>query len=246
MVTKADFQLVRSLADKQARTTHGLFVAEGDKLVGEIASDGRYSISRLFVTEGSKVSHPRAELVTAKEMERLTLLKSAPRSLAIVAIPERRLPVPSEGELILCLDEVQDPGNLGTIIRTADWYGLRHIVCSTTTADCWSPKVVQATMGALLRVEVSYGNLEEWLGAAAKRGVEIYATTLDGEDIHTAPITPGGVVVMGNEGRGVSPAVLSLVSRRLFIPPFPADRRGSESLNVAIATAITLENFRNI
>lgn len=245
MVTKADFQLIRTLADKQGRTTHGLFVAEGDKLVGEIIESPAWQLHRLFVTEGSTLSHPKAEIVTAKEMERMTLLKSAPRSLALVRTPERDIPHPASDELVLCLDEVQDPGNLGTIIRTADWYGIRHIVCSPTTADCFAPKVVQATMGALLRVEVSYTPLPEWLLEAQQRGVEVYATTLDGEDIHTTPLTRGGIIVMGNEGKGVSREVLARVSRRLFIPPYPAGRRGSESLNVAIATAITCENFRS-
>lgn len=245
MVTKADFQLIRSLADKQGRTTHQLFVAEGDKLVGEITQSRGWTIHRLFVTEGSAVTHPKAEMVTAKEMERMTLLKSAPRSLALVKIPQRTTPQASNDELILCLDEVQDPGNLGTIIRTADWYGIRHIVCSPTTADCFAPKVVQATMGALLRVEVSYTPLVEWLKEGQKRGVATYATTLDGEDIHTTKLTRGGIVIMGNEGKGVSRQVLELVSHRLFIPPYPADRAGSESLNVAIATAITCENFRS-
>lgn len=245
MVTKADFQLVRSLADKQARLSTGLFVAEGDKLVGEIVDSHSWQIVRLFVVEGSKISSPKAEVVTAKEMERLSALKSAPRSLALVKLPTRKAVLPEEGELVLCLDEVQDPGNLGTIIRTADWYGVRHIVCSPTTADCFAPKVVQATMGALLRVEVAYTPLVEWLGNVRERGIKTYATTLDGENIHTTTLSPGGVVIMGNEGKGVSPEVQSLVSHKLFIPPYPADRQGSESLNVAIATAITLENFRS-
>lgn len=245
MVTKADFQLVRSLSDKQARIQSGLFVAEGDKLVGEIVASPEWHIHRLFVTEGSSVCSPKAEVVSPKEMERLSALKSAPRSLALVRIPERRATIPEEEELVLCLDEVQDPGNLGTIIRTADWYGIRHIVCSPTTADCFAPKVVQATMGALLRVEVAYCDLSEWLRGVRQRGVATYATTLDGEDIHTAHLTRGGVIIMGNEGRGVSPEVQSQVSCKLFIPPYPASRRGSESLNVAIATAITCENFRS-
>lgn len=245
MVTKADFQLVRSLSDKQARLSTGLFVAEGDKLVGEIVANPSWQIHRLFVVEGSKVTSPKAEVVTAKEMERLSALKSAPRSLALVKLPTRKAQLPKEGELVLCLDEVQDPGNLGTIIRTADWYGVRHIVCSPTTADCFAPKVVQATMGALLRVEVAYVPLVEWLGEVRERDIKTYATTLDGENIHTTKLSKGGVVIMGNEGKGVSPEVQSLVSHKLFIPPYPADREGSESLNVAIATAITLENFRN-
>lgn len=244
-LTKADFQLVRSLSDKQARIQSGLFVAEGDKLVGEIVASTEWPIHRLFVTEGSSVHTPKAEIVTPKEMERLSALKSAPRSLALVRIPERRATMPEDGELVLCLDEVQDPGNLGTIIRTADWYGIRHIVCSPTTADCFAPKVVQATMGALLRVEVAYTPLAEWLQRVQNQGIATYATTLDGEDIHTAQLTRGGVIIMGNEGKGVSPEVQRLVTRKLFIPPYPASRRGSESLNVAIATAITCENFRS-
>lgn len=246
MITKADFQLVRSLADKSARLERGLFVAEGDKLVGEIIQDGRWSIERLFTSEGSQhTTHPRAELASEKDMERLSHLKSAPRSLALVRLPEMRVPKPSAEELVLCLDEIQDPGNLGTIIRTADWYGISHIVCSPTTADCFAPKVVQATMGALLRVEVCYTELTEWLSEARKGGVPIYATTLDGDDIHSAKLSAGGVVVMGNEGKGVSPRVQSLTSHHLYIPPYPRNRRGSESLNVAIATAIVCEIFRN-
>ncbi|MBO7197966.1 MAG: RNA methyltransferase [Tidjanibacter sp.] len=245
MITKAEIQLVKQLADKQARVAEGLFVAEGDKLVGEIVAGSGWTIRKLYLTEGSSIRSAQAVEVTAKEMERMSGLKSAPRSLALVEIPRRDVPQASEGELMLCLDEIQDPGNLGTIIRTADWYGIRHIVCSPTTADCFAPKVVQATMGALLRVEVSYCDIVEWLGEAARRGVATYATTLDGANIHSTPLTKGGVIVMGNEGKGVSPRVQSLVSRKLFIPPYPADRHGSESLNVAIATAITLENFRS-
>lgn len=245
MVTKAEFQLVRSLADKQERTAQGLFVAEGDKLVGEIVASPKWRIERLFITEDSKVQSPQAEIVTTKEMERLSALRSAPRSIALVRLPNLSTPEPTADELMLCLDGVQDPGNLGTIIRTADWYGIRHIVCSPTTADCFAPKVVQATMGALLRVEVTYCDLTTWLAKATRKGVPVYATTLDGEDIHTAPLTKGGVVIMGNEGKGVSREVQALVSHKLFIPPYPADRQGSESLNVAIATAITCENFRS-
>ncbi len=244
MITKADIQFVRSLQDKQARTASGLFVAEGDKVVEELLREPAWRVERLFVLEGSRIDHPKAEVVSAKDMERMSAFKSVPKSLAVVAIPKRKLTPATPAELVIALDEVQDPGNLGTIIRTADWYGISRIVCTPTTADCWGPKVVQATMGALLRVEVHYCDLAEWLREARSRGVATYATTLDGSDIHTAPLTSGGVIVMGNEGRGVSKEVQCEVERNLFIPPWPADRRGSESLNVAIATAIVCENFR--
>ena len=235
-MTKAEIQLVRSLADKRARTEHGLFVAEGDKLVGEIIDNPKWHIERLFVTEDSKVLSSQAEVVSQKDMERLSALKSAPRSLALVRIPERKAFVPNAQELVIALDEVQDPGNLGTIIRTADWYGIRHIVCSTTTADCFSPKVVQATMGALLRVEVTYCNLSEWLRTARKSGVPTYATTLDGKDIHTAPLTAGGIIIMGNEGAGVKEELLNLADQYLYIDM----NEKCESLNVGVATSIIL------
>ena len=244
MITKADIQFVRSLQDKQARTTSGLFVAEGDKVVEELLRERAWKIERLFVLDGSRIQSPMAEIVSTKDMERMSAFKSAPKSLAVVAIPKRTLAPASPDELVLALDEVQDPGNLGTIIRTADWYGIRRIVCTPTTADCWGPKVVQATMGALLRVEVVSCDLVAWLKDARKRGVATYATTLDGNDIHKADLTAGGVIVMGNEGKGVSKDVQAEVERNLFIPPWPADRRGSESLNVAIATAIVCEKFR--
>ncbi len=244
MVTKADIQFVRSLQDKAVRVANGLFVAEGDKVVEELLREKAWRVERLFVLEGSRVESPLAEVVTVKEMERMSAFKSVPKSLAVVHIPKRTLAPASPDELIIALDEVQDPGNLGTIIRTADWYGISRIVCTPTTADCWGPKVVQATMGALLRVEVVCCDLAEWLRDARSRGVATYATTLDGEDIHKTTLTRGGVIVMGNEGRGVSKEVQCEVERNLFIPPWPADRRGSESLNVAIATAIVCENFR--
>lgn len=244
MITKADIQLIRSLQDKQARQTHRLFVAEGDKVVEEILQARAWHVERLLTIEGSRIKSPMAEVVSSKDMERMSAFRSIPKSLAVVAMPEHKVRPASADELVLALDEVQDPGNLGTIIRTADWYGISRIVCTPTTADCWGSKVVQATMGALLRVEVGYCDLAAWLGDARNRGVEVYATTLDGDDIHKSNLSSGGVIVMGNEGRGISEAVLGLVSQRLFIPPWPRDRRGSESLNVAIATAIVCENFR--
>jgi TrmH family RNA methyltransferase len=244
MITKADIQLVRSLADKQARTTHQIFVAEGDKVVGEIVASKGWRISRLFVLEDSAVKAPYAELVSPKEMERMSSFKSIPRSLAVVEMPVRKLLPAVADELVIALDEVQDPGNLGTIIRTADWFGIRRIVCTPTTADCWGPKVVQATMGALLRVEVCYGDLAEWLADARKRGVATYATTLDGENIYTKTLSSNGIIVMGNEGRGLSDECRERVTSRLLIPSYPIDSPTSESLNVAMATGIVLAEFR--
>ncbi|HIY48147.1 MAG TPA: RNA methyltransferase [Candidatus Alistipes faecigallinarum] len=242
-MTRSDIQLVRSLSDKRGRSEHGLFVAEGAKLIGELRRSN-LRIRRIFATEGL-FEGPEVECVTEKEMERLSLLKTPSNSLAIVEIPRYRLDAAHVGQrLTLALDDVQNPGNLGTIIRLADWFGIGEILCSPATADCFNPKVVQATMGAILRVRVHYVELAPLLAQAAARGVPVYGTFLEGENLYDAQLTDGGIIVMGNEGRGVRPDVAQTVTRKLFIPPFPADRRASESLNVAMATGVVCAEFR--
>lgn len=242
-MTRSEIQLVRSLSDKRGRSEHGLFVAEGAKLIGELRrSDLR--IRRIFATEGL-FEGLEVECVTEKEMERLSLLKTPSNSLALVEIPRYRLDAAHVGQrLTLALDDVQNPGNLGTIIRLADWFGIGEILCSPATADCFNPKVVQATMGAILRVRVHYVELAPLLAQAAARGVPVYGTFLEGENLYDTQLGRGGIIVMGNEGRGVRPDVAQAVTRKLFIPPFPAERRASESLNVAMATGIVCAEFR--
>jgi TrmH family RNA methyltransferase len=139
---------------------------------------------------------------------------------------------------------VQNPGNLGTIIRLADWFGISDIVCSADCADCFNPKVIQATMGAIIRVRVHYTDLAKWLAKQQTAGTPIYGTFLDGENIYSKRLTHNGVIVMGNEGQGIGAACAATVSERLYIPPYPTDNNGSESLNVAIATAIICSEFR--
>lgn len=242
-MTKSEIQLVRALADKRGREEHGLFVAEGAKLIGELRASP-LRIRKIFALEGV-FAGPGVEIVPARDMERLSLLKSANNSLALVEIPRYDLPAAKlAGSLVLALDEVQNPGNLGTIIRLADWFGIGDIVCSEGTADCFNPKVVQATMGAILRVRVHYTDLAAFLADAARCGTAVCGTFLDGENLYDAELPGAGIVVMGNEGRGVSDAVARTVTRRLFIPPYPADRRGSESLNVAMATGIICSEWR--
>ena len=189
--------------------------------------------------------HGGPEVISHKEMERISSLKTPSDMLALVEIPRHGLSVRGlSGELSLALDGVQDPGNMGTILRLADWFGMRDVICSETTADCFNPKVVQATMGAIARVRVHYVPLARWLGEVRAAGIPVYGTFLDGEPIYDAALSPGGVIVMGSEGQGVSPEVAELVSRRLFIPPFPVGEPTSESLNVATATAIVCSEFR--
>lgn len=241
-MTKAEIQLVRSLADKRARTETGLFVAEGEKLIAELRSS-ELRIRRIYALEGL-FRGPEVECVAARDMERLSHLKSPSRALAVVEIPRYGLAAEDlAGRLTLALDEVQNPGNLGTIIRLADWFGITDIVCSEESADCFNPKVVQATMGAILRVRVHYLPLAPLLAEAGRR-MPVYGTFLEGDNLYDTDLNPTGIIVMGNEGRGVTPDVARTVTRRLFIPPYPADRRGSESLNVAMATGIVCAEFR--
>ena len=242
-MTKAEIQLVRALADKRGRAEHGLFLAEGEKLIGELRAS-HLRVRKIYALEGIFAGE-EVETVAPRDMERLSQLKTPSNSLALVEIPHYRLKTADlRGQLTLALDEVQNPGNVGTIIRLADWFGIRDILCSEGTADCFNPKVVQATMGAILRVRVHYTPLAPLLAEAAAGGIPVYGTFLEGENIYTEELSPTGIVVMGNEGRGVTEAVARSVTRKLFIPPWPAGRRGSESLNVAMATSIVCAEFR--
>lgn len=214
---------------------------------------------------GRRIEADEVIEVTQDELERASLLKTPRDVLAVFRRPQdtmvgggektgtaeafdtthgfAQLAAIPAAELTLALDGVQDPGNLGTIIRIADWFGITHIFCSLDTADAYSPKTIQATMGAIARVRVHYVQLPAFL-ASCGDDVPVYGTFLDGTDLYAQPLTAHGIIVMGNEGNGISPAVGAAVNRRLFIPSFPPDRPTSESLNVAIATAITCAEFR--
>lgn len=245
MITRAEIKFIRSLADKRARDEEGLFVAEGEKLVGEIAAS-QLRIRRIFALDGALDGIDNAERVTPAEMERLSLLKTPSSCIAVVEKPHCTLsPEALRGRLTLALDDVQNPGNMGTIIRLADWFGIGDVVCSPACADCFAPKVVQATMGAILRVRVHYAPLPEFLASMRRCGEPVCGTMLEGgRDLYESELPAHGVIVMGNEGRGISPEVAGTLSQRLFIPPYPADRIGSESLNVAVATAVVCAEFR--
>ncbi|MDR1405870.1 MAG: RNA methyltransferase [Prevotellaceae bacterium] len=241
----AEIKLVKSLSQKKNRDRHGLFLVEGGKMVEELT--GSAFVTRKIITTRPlpfPVGGRRLEQVSVATMARLSALKTPPSVLAVVEKPAAaECPLPVPGELLLALDNVQDPGNLGTVIRLADWFGICRIVCSPDTADCYNPKVVQATMGAIFRVKVHYAALPEFL-QRAKKSVAVYGAFLDGDNIYQKPLTSGGVVVVGNEGNGISPGVAAAISERLFIPPFPAGAVTSESLNVAVSTAILCAEFR--
>ena len=239
MITRAEILDIKSLATKQGREELGAFIAEGEKLVGEIRNSS-LRIRRILQT---KPIFSEGEIISEKEMERISQLKTANAVLAVVELPKHKLSLANpDKNLVLCLDRIQNPGNLGTIIRLADWFGISDIVCSEDTADCFNPKVVQATMGAILRVRAHYTNLAEWL--KNQTNTKIYGTFLEGENIYSAQLDKNGVIVMGNEGQGISSEVAETVSHKLLIPPYPADSCGSESLNVAVATAVICSEFR--
>lgn len=244
-------KLIASLRQSRHRREEGLFVIEGTRAVLDTAS--WFEVVYLAATaawldeHGHKLPQamPAPMVARRDEIERMSSLSTPQGVLAVCRIPEPpQVPEQiSADELWLALDKVQDPGNLGTIIRVADWMGVTTILASADTADLYNPKVVQSTMGALARVKVIYTDLPEALERLGKQ-VPVYGTFLDGDDIYSAPLSAGGIVVMGNEGNGISDAVAALVNRRLLIPPYPVGRATVESLNVSVATAITLAEFR--
>lgn len=247
MLSKNKVKWVHSLELKKKRREEGAFVAEGRKLVGDLW--GHFDCKLLIATDDWLDGHRASEAeeivrVTQEELSRVSLQKAPQEVLAVFALPqwEAKAEV-AQRSLCLALDEVQDPGNLGTIVRLADWFGIEHIFCSPGTVDVFSPKAVQATMGALARVKVHYVSLTQLIAQLGEE-TPVYGTFLDGEVIYQEPLSAVGLIVMGNEGKGISPEVERLITRRLFIPPFPQGRETSESLNVAMATAVVCAEFR--
>ena len=246
MITKAQQKLIRSLEHKKYRQREGLFVAEGPKVVGDLTAAG-FEAVMMFTDE--------------EDVKRLSFLQHPQGVLGVFRIPEAPLSSPEgdtnvwraesnvspsgdeRGALLLALDGIQDPGNLGTIIRIADWFGIDAIYCSPDTADAWAPKVVQATMGSIARVPIIYRDLNGLMDEAEAAGIPVYGTLLDGENIYEQELTAGGIILMGNEGNGISEPLRQRITRRLLIPDFHQGQT-ADSLNVAIATAITCSEFR--
>ncbi len=243
MISKNQIKFIRQLEQKKFRHREGLFVAEGTKVVGDLLKAG-YIPHSLYATPDWIASHSVAEAteVTDDELTRLSFQQHPQQVLALFPIPEPADLSPLTSHLSLLLDGVQDPGNLGTIIRIADWFGISNIICSEDTVDAYNPKVVQATMGSIARVNIIYTNLLELLDGMPA-DFPVYGTLLDGENIYTQELTPHGLIIMGNEGNGISDAVRQRVNRRLLIPDFH-NGDTADSLNVAIATAITCSEFR--
>ena len=246
MLSKAKLKTIRALALKRFRDQNGQFLAEGHKAVSELA--GHLRCRLICATEVAMSAHPMPKAdeictVSDKELATASQLKTPQGLLAVFDKPTPRPFIPNAAHLALLLDGVQDPGNLGTIIRIADWFGIKDIICSPSTADAYGPKVVQATMGALARVNLVYANPVDLLRQLPE-DYPVYGTFMEGHNLYDEPLTSGGLIIMGNEGNGISPEVAALVNRKIHIPTYPAGSDTVESLNVAMATAITCAEFR--
>lgn len=226
----------------------GVFVAEGNKMVSDLLP--YLSCELLIVTSEYLQSISIAEYtidevieVSKTDLSRASLMKNPQQVLAVFKKPAYSgSELDFSDQLILALDGIQDPGNLGTIIRLADWYGIENILCSLDTVDAFNPKVVQATMGALARVKVHYTELSDWF--VNNRHIPVYGTFLDGEDMYEVEMSKTGVILMGNEGNGIRSDMNVFVDKKIYIPNFPKGKITSESLNVAVATAIICSEFR--
>jgi len=252
MISKNQIKFVHQLEQKKFRKQEGLFIAEGHKVVGDLLKAG-FTPKQLFATQEWIAANPTvgATLVTNDELTKLSLQQHPQQVLGLFPIPSQPLTFldkPSgkdertPSHLSLLLDNVQDPGNLGTIIRIADWFGIDTIFCSEGTVDTWNPKVVQSTMGSIARVHLIYID-PQTLFDSLPNDFPVYGTFLDGENIYTQELSQNGLIVMGNEGNGISDAVRKRVTHKLLIPDFHKGPT-ADSLNVAIATAITCSEFR--
>ncbi len=249
MVSKNLIKLIRSLELKKHRKESGLFVAEGEKIVFDLLAAGMECV-KLIATSRHISSLPRLEGVEVieareEELKKASFLRTPQGFLALF---KQRKGVcdcsVAKRELTLALDDVQDPGNLGTIIRIADWFGIENVFCSIGTVDVYNPKTVQATMGALARVNVHYADLPELLSSAQREGIPVYGTFLCGDNIYEHRLSPAGIIVMGNEGNGIGAECEKFIGEKILIPNYPQGRETSESLNVSTATAIVCSEFR--
>jgi len=251
MLSKNKIKLIQSLNRKKERDESGLFLAEGNKMVEEaLRSD--YKIETLVSTTLFAAQHPEIqtkanEFIEAdrESIQKASLLQNPQEALAIVWQPILTKPeLNLSTELYLALDFIQDPGNLGTILRIADWFGINTVICSENTVDVYNPKVVQASMGAIFRIKTGYTDLESFLSEASNSQVPVYGTFMDGSNIYKEELTRNGIIVLGNEGNGISDSVSQLVTKKITIPTFSINTNKSESLNVAIAASICCSEFR--
>ena len=239
-LSKNQYKLITSLQQKKYRQKHQLFVAEGIKVVNELL-ESTLTLEKIFVVEGYEVGNIEANkvvVISESELKRISSLKTPNKLLALFKIPDSLLAI--KECFSIALDAVNDPGNLGTIIRLCDWFGVTQLLCSKNTVDCYNQKVIQSTMGSITRVAISYIDLAAFI---KNTELPVFSADMDGENIYTADLPKNGVLVMGNEANGISSEINNLVKNKVTIPRFGKTQK-TESLNVATATAILLSEFK--
>lgn len=252
MLSKAQIKLVKSLHLKKNREQMHLFIAEGKKIVDELSAGiallhgSPIEVVHIYVS-GDYYGNKPFTKITEEEMKKISALATPPNILAVCRIPDETISLPDlNSELVLILDDIRDPGNLGTIIRIADWFGINYIFCTTECVDAYNPKVVQASMGSIARIHIDYKNLRNVLQECKEKQVPVYGARLDGANILNEQLTSGGVLIIGNESTGISPELGYYITRSIKIPLFPVQGKAAsaESLNAAMATAIICAEFR--
>jgi TrmH family RNA methyltransferase len=249
MISKSQIKAIQRLHQKKHREEKRLFIAEGPKVVNELLKS-KFIVKEIFAREALKIEiFPKGllrgklivEEISEKELKQISTLTTPNQVLGVFEIPDVKLNIESlKQELVLALDDIRDPGNLGTIIRIADWFGIKNILCSENCVDLFNPKVVQATMGSIARVNVYCENLESIL-LELKTFLPVYGSTVDGENIYSGELSSNGIILIGNESKGISENLLKLAFRKISIPSFSS---GADSLNAAIATAVICSEFR--
>jgi TrmH family RNA methyltransferase len=258
MLAKNEAKFINSLKLKKNRDAEGLFIAEGVKIVNDLLHSG-IKVKQIYSSRNFQLSifnyHIDVIRIKDNELQRISSLSNPNEVLAVCEIPSYTLvPAQLKNKLTLVLDTLQDPGNLGTIIRIADWFGIENIVCSNETVEVYNPKVIQATMGSISRVKVHYVDLQRFVEEAkvALPGLKIYGAVLDGENLYDSELSPQGLILIGNESKGISAELLSSISHKVRIPSYAISEPGmqsgpvsvAESLNAAIATSILCAEFR--
>ncbi|MCK3686226.1 RNA methyltransferase [Maribellus sp. YY47] len=251
MISKSKIKQLSSLALKKYRNKEGLFLVEGDKMVLELAKS-KIRIAEIMTTEAFEPSirdqglfAENTTTVTRDELKKISQLKTPQNSLAVCYLPvSRDIPEVLEEDLTIYLDGIQDPGNLGTILRICDWFGIPNIFCSAETVDPFNPKVIQASMGSFARVTLTECDFDQIRTIATNSGAIIYGTFMEGENVYTQDLSSKSILVMGNEGNGISEKVKKHVDQKISIPNFSSDTQKAESLNVSVATAILCSEFK--
>lgn len=246
MISQAQIKLIQSLDQKKFRKQHQLFVVEGEKMVEELLNSN-FNIQHVYAVNEYILPATLKKFsfsnISEAELKKISTLKTPNKVLAVASIPENTINIASNS-LIIALDNVQDPGNLGTIIRTACWFGISTLVCSPDTVDAYNPKVIQSTMGAIFKMDIHYTPLDEFLQNSIEANTPIYGTLLTGENMYKCRLNDCGIIVMGNESKGISQEIKKFISHPILIPGYPEGSVNIESLNVGVAAAIVMAEFR--